>query len=290
MFSIIHKLRRTHRSGVDPAGPTSSMLVHARRQLEQEDIQVSINKTRGAIVAAIAAFGFALATGPLASVASAATTNCRVDNARCVRHGVFVSPSGSDSAAGTRAHPKRTLAAAIAAAAADHTNVYAAVGTYPEMLDVANGVSVYGGYTSSWRLSSSQRTIITGGFDGQGVIAAAVASGVTSRTTLERLTLDPFPAVRLPFNLPIPSTTSYGLRGIDSGGLRLKYLTVEAAPGTFGLTGSDGAPGQPGGGGQSGQAGVDNLDAFGGAGGAGVPAPAAMWEALEAAGPQFILV
>src|SRR5581483_1094947 len=95
-------------------------------------------------------------------VERASPSICAVDDAACVSNGVFVSPSGNDTGAGTRAQPKRTLAAAIATAGGKRENVYVMVGTYNEMLNLAtgvgNGVSVYGGYGSSWQLSSDQYT------------------------------------------------------------------------------------------------------------------------------------
>ena len=65
-----------------------------------------------------------------------------------VSNAVFVSPRGLDSNAGTMESPKRTLAAAISAAAAANPrkDVYAAVGVYKEAVTLAAGVGLYGGY------------------------------------------------------------------------------------------------------------------------------------------------
>ena len=40
--------------------------------------------------------------------------------------------------------------------------MYAAEGTYPELLIVTNGVGVYGGYDASWQRGLSNETRITG--------------------------------------------------------------------------------------------------------------------------------
>src|SRR3954451_12629396 len=64
---------------------------------------------------------------------------------------IFVSPAGSDDAAGTPAAPKRSIQGAIAAAAATgKRQVLAATGSYVERVVVANGVDIYGGFGPDW--------------------------------------------------------------------------------------------------------------------------------------------
>jgi CARDB len=182
-----------------------------------------------------------------ASQTSGTLSRCAVTDATCVNNAVFVSAiNGDDYAAGTRAAPKRTLAAAVATATHYHENVYATVGTYAEILNVANGVSVYGGYDGTWRSSPSGATVISGGVDpALSDTEAAVAEGITSPTTLWRVTLAPASPL-------VPGHSSYGLRAGNSGGLRLEDLIAHAAPGTAGANGGNGAPGADGEGGQSG--------------------------------------
>ena len=153
---------------------------------------------------------------------------------------VFVSPSGNDASAGTMAAPLRTLAAAVALADADDRDVYAAAGTYAEELRVASRVSVYGGYTPSWRRSASAATRILGGFTNAGDSEGAVALNVSAATTLQLLTLQA-PATYA------TGAGSYGLRAVHSSGLRLERLSVTAAGGAQGATGAAGAPGLAGG-------------------------------------------
>jgi CARDB len=156
---------------------------------------------------------------------------------------VFVSGIGDDSANGSRTHPVKTLAIAVAKAASAHKDVYATLGVYTEILQVSDGVSVYGGYDTSWKRSLSNITKITGASEASGDTSAAIANGVTTPTTLQLLTLQP--------DTPIASGgTSYGLRGFNSSGLRLQDLTIQAAngvPGGNGLNGVKGASGGKGG-------------------------------------------
>ena len=113
--------------------------------------------------------------------------NCFDGNAT---DGIFVSGIGDDSNPGTMALPKRTLAAGVSTAAAQGKDVYVTKGVYPETLNVANGVSVYGGYDASWQRSPANVTKITGTtFSGDS--EAATAFSVTSPTTLQLLTLAP---------------------------------------------------------------------------------------------------
>jgi len=183
-------------------------------------------------------------------VEHAAPGICAVDDAACSPSGVFVSPNGNDAWAGTRTQPKLTLAAAVAVAAQDHTNVYAMVGIYDETLEPVNGDSVYGGYNGSWALSSTQNTVITGALDSQGDTISVLARGITKPTTLERLVLGSDNAVA--------GSGSYGLSGVDDPGLRLMQIGAYPAPGSSGLAGYLGYPGFAGAGGGSGQSGLDS--------------------------------
>jgi hypothetical protein len=161
--------------------------------------------------------------------------------------GIFVSALGYDGNPGTMAAPKRTFAAAISSAVAlKRTDVYVTEGIYPEVLNIANGVNVYGGYDVSWQRSPSNLTTITGS-GGPSEFTAAVANDVTVPTTVQLLMLTASSATG-------PGATSYGLRGNGSPGLRLDHITARAGSGTAGALGSDGAKGAPGGNGGAGGA------------------------------------
>ena len=62
---------------------------------------------------------------------------------------IWVSPNGTDTNAGTRAAPLRSVQAGINAAASGGGDVYLAVGTYTGLVTLRNGVSIYGGYEAA---------------------------------------------------------------------------------------------------------------------------------------------
>jgi hypothetical protein len=83
-------------------------------------------------------------------------TPCLVDS----QYGVFVSVSGSDSAAGTKADPLKTITSGIAKAALGARRVFVCAGTYDEHLVVSasqGGIGVYGGFDcTSWGYAATK--------------------------------------------------------------------------------------------------------------------------------------
>jgi hypothetical protein len=182
---------------------------------------------------------------------------------------VFVSPAGNDANPGTMSRPLRTLEAAIRAAQTQSKDVYAALGTYAEALNIMPGVSVYGGYGPSWQRTLSSVTRITGATNSLGDTEGALALDVMTPTTLQLLTI-------APVSPTVSGASSYGLIGYHSPGLRLEHVTVAAAPGIPGGGGADGSAGEPGGKGgpggltlTPGKAGSSPIGHPGGAGGQG---------------------
>ena len=156
------------------------------------------------------------------------------------RRAVFVSPVGDDASPGGRAAPKETLRAAVDTAAAQGKDVYATLGNnYSGVLNMRNGVGVYGGYDTAWKRSLSNSTRITGAVVGSRS-EGAVAADITSPTALQHLTLAPPPP-------GTPGGNSYGLRALRSGGLTVERVVASAAAGRGGTPGADGTRGQPGG-------------------------------------------
>ncbi len=147
---------------------------------------------------------------------------------------IFVAPTGVDTAPGTREAPKKTLnaAAAAAATAGAGTGVLAQVGSYPEVLTVRSGVSVYGGYGSDWSRSATVRSAV-----GDAGSSGGTANGIHTPTTLQALSL----TGRSGFDF-----SSYGMRVDDSPALRLDHLTLVAGNGLAGTRGADGADGRDG--------------------------------------------
>ena len=174
---------------------------------------------------------------------------------------IFASPLGQDGFAGTRSHPKRSLGAAIAVAkAAGKSVVLAAIGTYPGLLNIVSGISVYGGYhAESWQRTRNASTLVTGSA-AFGRSQGATALGVVDSTRVQLLKI----------KAPTPvSGSSYGLRAINSPGLRLEAVAIEAANGSAGATGGNGAVGLNGDTGGMGKPGACDTGTIGGPGGAG---------------------
>jgi hypothetical protein len=64
---------------------------------------------------------------------------------------VFVSPSGDDESDGTREAPVASLTRALAIAVeTERSYVFVALGTYPENIELVEGVHVVGGYSDAW--------------------------------------------------------------------------------------------------------------------------------------------
>ena len=101
--------------------------------------------------------------------------------------GVFVSPRGSDGNPGTRDLPLQTITAAItlARAATPLRPVYIAQGTYRSSIELAAGVSLYGGYDdlNNWARSRDTSSVI------QGDTTAVYANGLARATELQLLTI-----------------------------------------------------------------------------------------------------
>jgi len=145
---------------------------------------------------------------------------------------IHVAPSGDDADSGDAQHPLKTIQAAVNAAAAAHTDVLAAVGTYNESVSLVSNVQVTGGYDpASWTPVSSGVTTIVGGTQ------AIFAEGVTG-ATLQNMTLN---AV-----LASGSTCTYGVREIGGSDLHLIDVTINADnahDGAFSANGGNGPQG-----------------------------------------------
>ena len=75
------------------------------------------------------------------------------DSPSCVDDGVgiFVSPSGKGGATGKKADPLRSIAEAVAKAAADgKPRVYVCEGSYDAPFTIAQPVNIYGGFSCTW--------------------------------------------------------------------------------------------------------------------------------------------
>ena len=170
-------------------------------------------------------------------------TNCDGVDGDAARS-VFVSTTGDDAAPGTQTAPKRTVAAAIAAASPARLDVLVAAGDYAEGLRLESGVSVFGGFGSGWSRGLDRVTRMTSPFGPVG----AFAVGLAKPTTLQLVTVRPGAVLSA-------GASSYGLLAWRSPGLVLERVTALArsgSAGTPGTAGTDGAPGGSGGNGHDG--------------------------------------
>jgi hypothetical protein len=157
---------------------------------------------------------------------------------------VFVSPSGDDGNSGLRGAPLRTVQAAIgqAAGGGQGADVYVAAGTYMESLQLASGVSVYGGFSAEWaRDPDTEVTTISGG-------NKAVSGIGVSSLSVDGLSITSG-------NATTSGESSYGVYLDDSQDVTIASNEITAGRGMSGTPGNNGAPGptgQPGGPGQPG--------------------------------------
>ena len=158
---------------------------------------------------------------------------------------VFVATSGADVAGcGTRAAPCATVARGITAAFTLGSDVYMAGGTYTGSLTLAQGVSLYGGFSATWARGTGAVTEIVG----NGPVAAVAgqditiyAAGITDTLTIADLNVRGINAVGL---RPVSSAgkNSYAIvaRSIATGVLRIARINVFAGNGAAGSGGANG--------------------------------------------------
>ncbi len=178
-----------------------------------------------------------------------------------VTNGIFVSPIGNDTQPGTRAAPKRTLAAAVAAQVAQNKrDLYLSQGAWTEVLRPASGKGVYGGYSANnWSRDSTQLTTLTG-------VNAPLQIEMVSSVTVQLLQIiGGTPAAA--------GETAYGVKVINASQVKLEAVEIRAGDGTSGAAGVMGAVGLAGGAGSVGQPGCE--DSTGLCSTCGVPQPGA---------------
>ena len=176
------------------------------------------------------------------------------------KRAVFASPLGKDTNPGTKAAPKREIAAAVVTAAIADKDVYAAAGDYSHV-EAASRVGIYGGYNATtWRRAQLQITSISGAPEG---IYAAGATGVV----LQHLTVRGQTAGGA-------GASAYGIRLLNGSNVRLERVLVTGGGGTAGATGSPGTDGARGGDGGNGREGACDFEERFNTGGRGGSSPA----------------
>jgi hypothetical protein len=142
---------------------------------------------------------------------------------------VFVSSAAAnDSGTGSKENPLATFAAAVAKAKAEEKDVYVTGGTYNQILEVEDGVGVFGGYKPvTGERSRTEKTVI----DGPAVAPQAVLADGDTRVVLQLLTVR---------GRPDGSRTAYGVRAINDSHLVLEEVAASAADGASGVAGAAG--------------------------------------------------
>jgi hypothetical protein len=157
------------------------------------------------------------------------------------RRAVFVAPSGNDANPGTMRRPLRSLSAAVQKAAGSGRAVYVQVGSYDvgEGLQLASGVSLFGGYNVRWKRSATYKAVITGAPE---AIVGMAVRGVM----LQYLTVSASAATGSELSV-------YGVRLVGST-VKLDHVRVSAGDARKGDDGANaGAGGTAGGAGQAAQ-------------------------------------
>ncbi|MCK5355027.1 MAG: putative metal-binding motif-containing protein [Methyloprofundus sp.] len=114
-------------------------------------------------------------------------------------------------------------------------SVFVEEGSYNEVINLANGISIYGAFDGNWNRPASSDTIITGGLYNQdNSYTVFHARNVTS--TLTDLVLIAPDASGVDFN---GGRSSYGINAVDSA-LTLARLSIEQGDGADGSAGTAG--------------------------------------------------
>lgn len=156
---------------------------------------------------------------------------------------VFVSKTGNDSNLGTRASPRLTITAGIARAVGlGLSAVYISEGQYDEAITMAQGVSLYGGYSANnnWARSVSYVTTIN-----SPTAVGVTAQNLAGQLELQLLRVRSANAVGQESNGD--GRSSIGVLAVNLGsGLVINGCTIQPGNGSVGLAGLDGGTGLSG--------------------------------------------
>ena len=147
--------------------------------------------------------------------------------------GVFVSKGAPDGGDGTRAKPFNTISAGLEQAATDKKRLYVCAGTYPEAIELKNGVSVIANLSCvdplDWKLNGARTTI------NAPTSPAVTANSITAATRVDGLEIfAPAGTASEP--------SSIGLLAVNSPGLTFTEGKLEASRG---YDGANGVPATP---------------------------------------------
>lgn len=139
--------------------------------------------------------------------------------------GIFVSKGAPDGGDGTRAKPFNTISAGLEQAATDKKRLYVCAGTYPEAIELKNGVSVIANLSCvdplDWKLNGARTTL------NSPTSPAVRAEGIALATRIDGLEVIAPPGTDA-------ERSSIGLLATDSVGLTFTDGKLEAQRGADG--------------------------------------------------------
>jgi hypothetical protein len=146
------------------------------------------------------------------------------DSPECVSDnlGVFVSPTGKDGAAGTKAEPLRSV---TEAASRGKPRVYICEGTYDAPISISQAVSLYGGFTCAWGISENRPRVAPS----KGI--ALRVTGVSGAVTVENVEIAGSADAIVPGDSAIAAFVS------GSSNVTFRGVMLIAGPGTAGAGG-----------------------------------------------------
>jgi len=171
---------------------------------------------------------------------------------------IFVTATGNDSKAGTRAEPLKNIQSAIEKAKATGADVYIGAGQFEESLVLADAVSLYGGFDANWvrKPATSVTKVISG------------SPRAISGSSVGGLVIDGLSVISA--NAALPGESSYGILLASSSAVTISNNDIAAGNGANGAQGAPGAPGtagEKGGNGEDGCEDSKSCNAWGGSGG-----------------------
>jgi len=164
--------------------------------------------------------------------------------ARSAHATIYVATSGSDLSPGTQAAPVKTISQGITLASGAGQPVFIAEGSYNETVNLASGVSLFGGYdaTTGWsRDPALHSTIVQGG-------TTAVVGDTDNNVTLDGLVI----------RSANSSTSSMAVFLTSCQDITLAGCQIQPGNGGVGTNGTNGTPGNGGGLGGTGHPGCEN--------------------------------
>ncbi len=181
---------------------------------------------------------------------------------------VFVSPSGDDASPGTPILPMATVGGAILRAiATGRIEVYLDSGMYVERVELAAGISLYGGYASAagWSRSAANVSEIHHAAVVDGRMSALQCVSVATPTRIDRVRVTTADVNEI-------GISNYGVWARNCAGLEIRNSAIVAGSGGPGSSGSPGVTGSFGNPGLAGGPGSCDRGGFGPGGGGGVSA------------------